>query len=166
MKGSRRAMLAVAGALVATAASGGTAAAATSTVPYDTFNKPGYSLDDYYAKWSNPYGLIEMEGNDTRSFSGKRFTVEAVLFTKSADFSVFDHLNYVAVSNAVFPVPTQGSVTFSADIEASTPSTVDGLMQQGLFGAPSPGPIRWHRPPSPTIARGSSRASRPASCST
>lgn len=145
MKGSTRAMLAVAGALIATAASTGTAGASPSTVAYDTFNKPGYSLDDYYAKWSNPYGLIEMENDDTRSFADKRFTLSAVPFTKGADFSVFDHLKYIGVSNAAFPVPSLGSVTFSADLTASTPGTVDALIQQGLFGAP----FSWTDPLAP-----------------
>jgi Family of unknown function (DUF6081) len=136
MKGNIRGKLAFWGAVVAFAAGGGVAGADTSTVTYDTFNKPGYSLADYYAKWSTPYGLIEMESNDTRSFAGKRFNVSAVPFTKGADFSVFDHLKYIGVSNTVFPVPSTGSVTFSADILASTPGTVQGLTQLGLFGAP------------------------------
>ena len=136
MRGSTRAMLAVTGALIATAAGGATGGAATPTVAYDNFNKPGYSLDDYYAKWSNPYGLIEMESNDTRTFAGKRFNISAVPFTRGADFSVFDHLKYIGVSNAAFPVPSVGSITFSADITASTPGTVAGLTQHGLFGAP------------------------------
>jgi hypothetical protein len=136
MLGSIRGGLALGGALIAVATGGGVAEAAKSTIAYDMFNKPGYSLDDYYAKWSNPYGLIEMESHDTRGFAGKRFNVSAVPFTKGADFSVFDHLKYIGVSNSVFPVPSTGSVTFSADITASTPGTVQDLTQLGLFGAP------------------------------
>jgi hypothetical protein len=130
-------LLVICVALVVATAAGGTAAeAATSTVAYDTFNKPGYSLEDYSGNWSNPFGLIEMETNDTRNFAGKRFNISAVPFTRGADFSVFDHLKYIAVSRAVFPVPDSGSVTFSADIRASTPGTVQGLTQLGLYGAP------------------------------
>jgi hypothetical protein len=140
--------LALGSALAAIAVGGGVAQAAPLTFAYDTFNKPGYSLADYYAKWSNPYGLIEMESNDTRNFAGKRFNVSAVPFTRSADFSVFDHLKYIGVSNAVFPVPPTGSVAFSADIAASTPGTVDGLTQLGLFG----GPFSWTDPFSETVA--------------
>jgi hypothetical protein len=92
MMGWKRAMLAMVGACMVAAAGGATAHAARTTVTYDTFNKPGYSLDDYSAKWSNPFGLIEMENNDTRSFAGKRFSVSAEPFTRGADFSVFDHL--------------------------------------------------------------------------
>ena len=124
-----------------------TAQAGRTTVAYDTFNKPGYSLADYNAKWSNPYGLIEMENDDTRSFAGKRFSISAVPFTRSADFSVFDHLKYIGVSNETFPVPATGSVTFSADISASTPGTVAGLTQQGIFG----GPFTWTDPLSPPV---------------
>jgi hypothetical protein len=136
MRGSTRVRRALAGAIVAAAVTAPVAHGAPSTVAYDTFNKPGYSLDDYAAKWANPYGLIEMENNDTRSFAGKKFSVSAVPFTRSADFSVFDHLKYIGISTTAFPVPGAGSLTFSADITASTPGTVPGLTQHGIFGAP------------------------------
>lgn len=148
MMGRKRATLAMVGACMVAAAGGATAQAARTTVAYDNFNKPGYSLSDYSAKWSNPFGLIEMENNDTRSFAGKRFSVSAVPFTRGADFSVFDHLKYIAISNAAFPVPATGSVSFSADITASTPGTISGLTQHGIFGAP----FTWtdpFNPPSP-----------------
>jgi len=147
MMGRKRAVLAVVGACTVVAVCAPAANAGKTTVTYDNFNKPGYSLDDYGAKWSNPFGLIEMENNDTRSFAGKRFSVSAVPFTRGADFSVFDHLKYIAVSNAVFPVPATGSVSFSADIAASTPGTIPGLTQHGIFGAP----FTWTDPLAPPV---------------
>ena len=147
MKGRTRATLALVGACMLASLGATTAQAGRTTVAYDTFNKPGYSLADYNAKWLNPYGLIEMENDDTRSFAGKRFSLSAVPFTQSADFSVFDHLKYIGVSNETFPVPALGSVTFSADISASTPGTVPGLTQQGIFGAP----FTWTDPLSPPV---------------
>ena len=105
MKSTIRARRVLAGAMAAAAVATPVAHAAPSTVAYDTFNKPGYSLDDYAAKWANPYGPLEMANADTRSFAGKRFSVSAVPFTQSADFSVFDHLKYIGVSTTAFPVP-------------------------------------------------------------
>ena len=142
MKSSIRARRVLAGAMAAAAVATPVAHGAPSTVAYDTFNKPGYSLDDYAAKWANPYGPLEMANADTRSFAGKRFSVSAVPFTQSADFSVFDHLKYIGVSTTAFPVPDAGSLTFSAEITASTPGTIPGLTQQGLFGAP----FTWRDP--------------------
>jgi hypothetical protein len=109
-----------------------------SVLVYDTFQKSGgsYGLADYAEKWSNPYGLGEMSLSDTRNFSGGTFNVSAAPFRTGADFSVFDHLKYIGVSNAVFPVPARGSVAFSSEIKARTPGTVAGLVMHGVYGPP------------------------------
>ncbi|GAB3258096.1 DUF6081 family protein [Nocardioides dilutus] len=106
---------------------------------YDDFGKPGYSLADYQQKWTNPYGLGEMALTDTRSFARGAFTVSAVPFRTGADFSVFDHLKYIAISNKSFPVPVTGSVEISSTIKASTPGTEPGRVIHGTYlesGAP------------------------------
>ena len=95
------------------------APARTTVEVYDDFGS-GYSLADYQEKWSNPYGLGEMALGDTRSFARGAFNVSAVPFRTGADFSVFDHLNYIAISNKAFPVPTSGSLEISSTIKAST----------------------------------------------
>jgi hypothetical protein len=116
-------------------------------VVYDNFAAGGgYSTADYSAKWSNPYGLIDMgktcpDGvtpahGDTRSFSGGAFHIDDAPFTCGADFSVFDHLKYIAISNASFPVPENGSLTFSSRISATTPGTEPGRVVHGTYGPP------------------------------
>ena len=62
--------------------------------------------------------------------------VRAVPFSVGADFSVFDHLKYIAISTQEFTVPDEGSLTFSARIQASTPGTEDGRVIQGCYGPP------------------------------
>jgi hypothetical protein len=120
---------------------------AKTTVVYETFEKSGgaYTLADYATKWSNPYGLGEMAANDTRNFSGGTFNVSAVPFRVGADFSVFDHLKYIAISNEIFPVPAKGQVTFSSEIAAQTPGTIPGLTMHGVYGTP----FTWLSPYSP-----------------
>lgn len=112
----------------------------TQTVVYDTFQKPGgYTLSDYYSKWTNSFGPGEMAINDTRSFAGGNFFVSAVPFQTSYDFSVFDHIKYLAISNQSFPVPQKGSITFSCVINAETPGTVPNRVINGTYtqsGAP------------------------------
>ncbi len=101
---------------------------------YDTFARPGgYTLADYQQKWSNGYGLGEMALGDTRSFSGNSFNVSAVPFRTGADFSVFDHLKYIAISNASFPVPQNGSIEISSTITAATPGTQPGRVIHGTY---------------------------------
>lgn len=121
----------------------GPAAAADRTViVYDSFQKPGgYTIVDYAMKWSNPYGLGEMAstGGDTRRFDDGRFQISAVPFTVGFDFSVFDHLKYIAISNQVFAAPARGSITFSSVIQARTPGTQPGRVIEGTYvqsGAP------------------------------
>jgi hypothetical protein len=110
----------------------------TTVEVYDDF-EAGYSLADYQQKWSNPYGLGEMALGDTRSFSRGAFKVSAVPFRTGADFSVFDHLKYIAISNKSFPVPASGSLEISSTIKASTPGTQPGRIVHGTYvesGAP------------------------------
>jgi hypothetical protein len=108
----------------------------TTVEVYDDFQKPGgYTLADYQQKWSNPYGPGEMAVADTRSFAGNAFHVSAVPFRTGADFSVFDHLKYIAVSNKAFSVPARGSVEFSSHIRAVTPGTQPGRVIHGTYTA-------------------------------
>jgi hypothetical protein len=118
-------------------ASASAAGPATSTVVvYDSFSKPGgYTLADYAAKWSNPYGLGEMALADTRSFAGSRFQISAAPFRTAFDFSVFDHLKYIAISNRAFGVPADGAIEFSSVIKASTPGTQPGRVVNGTYTA-------------------------------
>ena len=64
---------------------------------YDNFDKTGYSLADYAEKWFTPYGLGEMEVNDTRNFRDGYLNVTAVPFQTASDVSANDHLKYMAV---------------------------------------------------------------------
>lgn len=107
-------------------------------IVYDDFSKPGpggYTINDYAAKWANPFGLGEMAstGGDTRSFKGNQFSISAVPFTVGADFSVFDHLKYIAISTQSFAVPARGSITFSSVIQADTPGTQPGRVIHGTY---------------------------------
>jgi hypothetical protein len=112
----------------------------TQTVMYDSFQKTGgYPLADYYSKWSNSFGPGEMAISDTRSFADGKFSISAVPFQTGADFSVFDHLKYIAISNQSFPVPQKGSITFSSEIYAETPGTTPTRVITGNYiqsGAP------------------------------
>jgi Family of unknown function (DUF6081) len=136
-------------ALLATA---GTAAAKPkTTVVYDDFNAPGYSLTDYAQKWTPTFGLLEMAVNDTRNFTGGQFNASAVPFTVGADFSVFDHLKYIAISNQSFALPQHGTVRFGSTITGRTPGTIDGLTINGVFGPPF-GPVTG--PYSATVLEG------------
>ena len=95
---------------------------------YDDFGKAGYSLTDYNEKWMTPNGLGEMAVEDTRSFSGGRFHLSAVPFQTGSDVGVDDHRKYLAVSTHAFLVPSDGTLVLSADVKASTPGTVPGLV--------------------------------------
>jgi hypothetical protein len=101
---------------------------------YDNFDKPGYSVADYSQKWANTFGPGELAVGGTRDFSGGRVNIAATPFRTGSDFSVFDHLKYIAVSTKAFPVPTSGTLIMSSDIKATTPGTVAGLMQNGVYG--------------------------------
>jgi hypothetical protein len=113
----------------------------TVTVVYDDFQAPGgYTLANYAAKWSNGFGLLDMDpswpGGDTRSFADGTFYIDDAPFRGSIDLSVFDHLKYTASSNASFAVPTNGSLTFSSRIQAETPGTEQGHVVHGTCGPP------------------------------
>jgi hypothetical protein len=80
-----------------------------------------------------------MDNVDTRSFDTGALSVSAVPFTVGFDFSVFDHLKYIAISNQAFAVPAEGSITFSSVINAQTPGTDPGRIIEGTYiqgGAP------------------------------
>ena len=107
-----------------------------SVVVYDSFSKSGgsYGLADYLQKWNNLYGPGEMAVSDTRNFDGGTFNVSAAPFRTGYDFSVYDHLKYMGISNQAFAVPQRGSVMFSSDIKAQTPGTIPGLVIHGVYG--------------------------------
>jgi len=129
---------------VAFAASGMAVSPNKTVVVYDDFSSGNNSL------WSNPYGLGEIASPDAdhfESFTGGAERVRAVPFKTGADFSVYDHLKYMEVSNSAFPVSAKGSVEFSADMTAETPGTVASLTQLGIFGPP----FTWTDPSSPPV---------------
>jgi hypothetical protein len=100
-------------------------------VVYDDFSTGNNS------KWTATFGLGELANPDAdhqMTFPNGTEKVRAVPFRTGADFSVFDHLKYIEVSNSAFPAPAKGSVEFSVDITAQTPGTVTPLTQQGIYG--------------------------------
>lgn len=104
-------------------------------IVYDDFDSPGYSMTDYLAKWSNIYGPGEMAVRETRSFAGGKLSIDAAPFQTGYDYSVYDHLKYLAVSNTAFAVPQDGSVTFSMDLSVETPGTFpEGRTVIGTYG--------------------------------
>src|SRR5580765_337161 len=110
------------------------------TVVYDDFSATGgYTLATYGTKWDNIYGLGDMDpqaGPDTRNFGDGTFAIADAPFRTSYDFSVYDHLKYIAISHSTFAVPTNGSLTFSSDIAAQTPGTQVGRVVHGTYGQP------------------------------
>lgn len=141
---ARRGRLALVLATAAAAAAAVAPAAASEGSPphvavvvYDDFGDEGsYALEDYQDKWSNPYGLGEMAAGGARSFENGAFTADATPFTTGADFSVYDHIKYLAISTSSFAVPEHGSVEFAADIAAETPGTEPGRVIHGTYGPP------------------------------
>jgi hypothetical protein len=131
-------------------ATGGVATASsptTTTVVYDNFEAAGgYTLSNYNSKWFPSFGLIDMgtvcpDGvtpahGDTRSFADGTFFIDDAPFKCGADFSVFDHLKYIAISTQAFSVPEHGSLTFSSEIAAVTPGTQVGRVVHGTYGPP------------------------------
>ena len=115
------------------------------TEVYDDFTAPGgYTLEHYAAKWITPFGLGEMEIEDTRSFDEHGFHVSAVPFRTASDASVLDHPKYFALSSTTIPVPVTGSVRISSTITASTPGTERGRVVHGTYldtGAPYAEPV-------------------------
>lgn len=118
-------------AVVAFATSGMATSPNKTVVVYDDFSSGNNS------KWSTPFGPGETAINDADhqlTFPNGTERVRAVPFETGADFSVFDHLKYIEVSNSLFAAPSKGSVEFSADITAQTPGTITPLTQQGVYG--------------------------------
>jgi hypothetical protein len=132
----RIAALVLAAAVAAGVASGVSAGRSVERVVYDSF-EGDYDLEDYEAKWNNAFGLGEMALDDTRQFDGSTFDVSALPFQTTWDFSVFDHIKYLALSNEAFAVPARGSVTFAATIDAEVVGTdPDGRLIHGVYGPP------------------------------
>ncbi len=105
-------------------------------IVYDSFDGD-YDLGDYLTKWNNAFGPGEMAIADTRDFDGSAFSVSALPFQTAADFSVFDHIKYLALSNQSFAVPEKGSVTFSTTIDATVVGTQPaGRVIHGVYGGP------------------------------
>ena len=103
----------------------------------DRIDYDSRDLTEYTQKWANIYGPLSLAVNGTRRVAANGdFIVSAVPFMVGADFSVFDHLKYIAVSTQSFPVPASGSLTFSVRIQASTPGTIAGRVVRGCYGAP------------------------------
>jgi hypothetical protein len=115
---------------------------------YDDFGRAEYSLADYNQMWTTPNGLGEMAVEDTRNFGGGHLNLSAVPFRTGADVGVDDHRKYLAVSTHTFPVPRDGTLVLSSDIKASTPGTVHGLSQLGVYG-PSGSWLDPANPPTP-----------------
>jgi hypothetical protein len=104
-------------------------------------NKTVVVYDDFSSgtnsKWSNPYGPGEVAINDVNhreTFPNGVERVRAVPFETGYDFSVYDHLKYMEVSNEAFSVPAKGSLEFSSDMSAATPGTITPLVQEGIYG--------------------------------
>jgi hypothetical protein len=91
------------------------------------------SLAEYQQKWSNIFGPLD---NATTSVNNDVFNVSDVPFKTGVDFSVYDHLKYMAVSNQKFAVPQTGTLAFSVDIKANTPGAVAGHVVHGQYGPP------------------------------
>ena len=109
-------------------ASSGSHRPTVTSVTYDSA-----TLTEYNQKWSNIYGPLD---GAAESVANGAFTVSDVPFKPGTDFSVFDHLKYMAVSNQAFAAPANGAVTFSVDIAASTPGAVAGHVVHGQYGPP------------------------------
>jgi hypothetical protein len=94
-------------------------------------------LSEYESKWVMPYGRLSLDANGTLDVSARgAVTVGAVPFQIGADYSVFDHLKYIAISAQEFEVPENGSLTFSVEIQASTPGTTKKRVIHGCYGPP------------------------------
>jgi hypothetical protein len=118
-------------------------------------NKTVVMYDDFSsgtnAKWSTTFGPGETAiggVNHQETFPNGTERVRAVPFETGADFSVFDHLKYIEVSNSTFPVPADGSVEFASDMTAETPGTIAGLTQLGIYGPSG----TWTNPSAPPTA--------------
>lgn len=113
------------------AKAGATPPARTQHIKYDAKNAA-----EYDSLWDNPYGLLELDAGGTLTVAKRGVTVDATPFSVGADFSVFDHLKYIAISTKSFDVPETGSLEFSVDISAKTPGTEHGRVVDGCYGPP------------------------------
>jgi hypothetical protein len=100
-------------------------------VKYDAANEA-----EYFSLWANAYGPLELAAGGTLTVDKTGTTVSAVPFHVGADFSVYDHLKYIAISTRSFAVPVSGSLEFSVDIMAQTPGTQEGRVILGAYGPP------------------------------
>ena len=102
------------------------------TVVYDDFSAAGgYSLTTYGSKWSNIYGLGDMgAGPDTRDFSDGTFAIADAPFRTSFDYSVFDHLKYIAITG------TNGKTTTTAIAAHLLKSVGARAVAAGNIGTP------------------------------
>ena len=103
----------------------------TAQVRYDAAN-----ATEYGSMWENIYGPLELGAGGTLAVAKKGVTVAAAPFHVGADFSVFDHLKYLAVSTESFDVPETGSLEFAVDITADTSGTDGDRLIHGCYGAP------------------------------
>lgn len=134
----RSASMTFAVAMTSTVTSAAGLSPTTTVIDYDTFSYG--SLEGYQAKWETPYGLGEMAtaDGDKRFFDGSTFSIDASPFQTAYDFSVYDHIKYLAISSQAFPVPERGSVTFSIDIQAETLGTRPGYVVNGTYPSGAP----------------------------
>jgi hypothetical protein len=90
---------------------------------------------EYQQKWTNqPFGVGELAVGGTRTTTKSGTTVTAVPFRTGVDYSVFDHVKYIAISTQNFAVPENGSLEFEAEMTARTPGTQPGRMVVGCYG--------------------------------
>lgn len=119
------------------ASSGGASAApprpTDAELPVTVVHYDSRDLAEYQQKWSNIYGPLDGAARDV---DHGVVHVTDVPFKTGVDFSVYDHLKYMAVSNQTFPAPRSGSIEFAVDIEASTPGAVPGHIVHGQYGPP------------------------------
>jgi hypothetical protein len=99
-------------------------------VPYEAA-----TAAEYAALWDNPYGRLELDAGGTIQVGRDGVTVAAAPFHVGADFSVFDHLKYIAISKQAFTVPETGSLEFAVDITADTSGTDPDRVIHGCYGA-------------------------------
>jgi hypothetical protein len=129
---SRAAMMlaAVAATVVVGTGPAGATPPGTSNVKYDASSEA-----EYETMWSNIYGPLELGAGGTRTVTKHGATVSAVPFHVGSDYSVYDHLKYIAISNQSFDVPESGSLEFSVDITADTSGTDPDRVIHGCYGS-------------------------------
>lgn len=128
----RRTMIATVG--VAATVIAMIAPAAHASVRVQTVDYNATSLAQYDAMWNYMYGPLD-NATETISPDGV-FTASDVPFKTGTDYSVYDHLKNMSVSDRTFPAPGNGTVSFSVDLTASTPGAVAGHVVQGQYGPP------------------------------